>query len=66
MEPRHESFTKRGKIFVKEPKYVERDCVTALKEITLLHFQQWIDIYIKWFIFSRSLAMKSNAGEKKF
>ena len=34
-----------GKIFVKEPKYVERVCVTALKEIILLHFQQWIETY---------------------
>ena len=32
---------KMGKIFLKEPKYVERDCVTALK-IILIHFQQWI------------------------
>ena len=34
---------KMGKIFLKEPKYVERDCVTALKEIILLHFQHWIE-----------------------
>ena len=31
---------KLEKIFVKEPKYVERVCVTALKEIILLRFQQ--------------------------
>ena len=31
---------KLEKIFVKEPKYVKRVCVTALKEIILLRFQQ--------------------------
>ena len=36
---------KLEKIFLKEPKYVERVCVTALKEIILLRFQQWIEIY---------------------
>ena len=41
MGPRHESFTKKmRKIFMKEPKYVERICVTALKDIILLHLQQ--------------------------
>ena len=31
---------KLEKIFVKEPKYVERVCVTPLKEIILLRFQR--------------------------